>query len=255
MREVPLNIPPFKKLILLKEVSSTMDIAYKLGKLGERYVVIEAEKQSFGRGKGKRIWFSDHSSLLFSILLRGDLFYKPSLLSILASVIVKRGIVSLSGIPIKLKWPNDIIFNGKKLGGILGEDWGKFVIIGIGINVNEENFPPWLDMAISLYQITGREISKDDLLISILKEFSLSFEAFVNGSDILIKEWKKSCNILGERVKIKQGTSNKEGIIVDIAPDGALIVEAIDGRRRKIYSTEELILEGGENGERIPKTF
>jgi len=242
MKETFIYLPPFKKLIFLKEVSSTMDVAYKLGKLGERYVVIEAEKQWAGRGKGERVWFSDTSSITFSIILMGNLLYRPSLLSILAGVIVRRGIISLTGIPIRLKWPNDLLFEGRKLGGILGEDWGKFVIIGIGINVNEEDFPPWLDMAISLYQMTRRKITKDDILMSIIKEFSLSFGAFVNGSDTLIKEWKKSCDILGEKVKIKYGTSKKEGIVVDVASDGALIVEDIDGRKRKIYSTEELIL-------------
>ncbi|MGB9682549.1 MAG: biotin--[acetyl-CoA-carboxylase] ligase [bacterium] len=239
MREVPINIPPFKKIISLYRVSSTMDVAYMLGRLGERDIIVEAEEQWAGRGKGENRWFSDDNSLTFSLILDGGFIYKSSLLSILAGVMVRRGIISATGIPIKLKWPNDIIFNGKKLGGILGEDRGKFVIIGIGININQKSFPSWLDMPISLYQIIGKENRKDDILLSILREFSLGLEGFINGDERLINEWKRSCDILGKKIAGYE-IPKEEGIVIDLASDGALIVETRDGRKRRIYSTEEL---------------
>jgi|YelNatPaOPRAMG01_1025707.scaffolds.fasta_scaffold00848_27 BirA family biotin operon repressor/biotin-[acetyl-CoA-carboxylase] ligase len=245
MRELHINIPPFKKIISLSRVSSTMDVAYMLGRLGERNIVIKAEQQWAGRGKGENVWFSDDDSLTFSIILNGGFLYKPSLLPLLAGAIVKRGIISMTGIPIRLKWPNDVIFNRKKLGGILGEDWGKFIIIGIGLNINQKDFPYWLDTAISLYQIIGRDIEKDDILMSILKEFSLSLDTLVGeGITLIINEWKKSCDILGERVIVRYGLSQEEGIITEIASDGALVVELRDGREKKVYSTEELLVQG-----------
>jgi len=243
VREIQLNLTPFKKLISLDSVSSTMDVAFKISQLGERFFVVSAEEQWAGKGKGNRRWYSDRFSLSFSIAIDGKFLYRQSLLSILAGVIVKKGIVSYLGIPIELKWPNDIVFKGKKLGGILGENWNEFIIIGIGINVNNLEFPCYLESAISLRQIQGREIDKVELLKSIIKEFSLDFNLFAEGNDILIKEWKKSCTTIGERVKFKSYNNIKEGIVTDIANDGALLVSLSDGRRKKIYSSDELVTE------------
>lgn len=237
-----LNLPPFKKLISLDYVSSTMDVAFKLAKLGERFLVVSAQEQSAGRGKGGRRWYSDTLSLSFSLIIDGKLLHKPSLLSILTSVIVRRGIVSLLGLPIELKWPNDIMFKGKKLGGVLGENYDEFIIIGVGLNVNNLEFPPSLESVISLRQILGREVDKIELLKSIIGEFSSDFDTFIRGSDTLINEWKKACTTLGERVKIRSYNNIKEGIVIDIASDGALIV-SLDGRKRKIYSSDELVTE------------
>jgi len=242
MIEFPLDISPFRRIILLEDVSSTMDVAFKLAKLGERNTVILANNQWAGRGKDYRVWFSDHTSLSFSIVIDGRLLKRKPLITILASVIVRNGIISYLAVPVSLKWPNDITFKGKKLGGILGESFDDFVIVGIGINVNTVKFPPYLLNAISLKEILGRDIDKMELLISILKEFSRNYDLFVSGSEILIKEWKRACSMIGERVKFRSYNNIIEGIISDISTDGALIITT-EGRTRKVYSTDELILE------------
>lgn len=220
-----------------------MDVALKLAKLGERFVVVSADKQWSGRGKGNRVWFSNSLSLSFSLIVEGEILHKPSLLSILAGVIVKRGIISYLAIPLELKWPNDIMFKGKKLGGILGENWGDFVIIGIGLNVNNLEFPDNIKSAVSLRKILGKEIDKIELLKSIIREFSLDFEAFIRGDDSLISEWKKGCSSIGERVKVKSYNNIEDGIVVDITSEGALLV-SINGKERRIYSSDELLIEG-----------
>lgn len=242
MKELPLNLSPFKRLILLDSVSSTMDIAFRLARLGDRFVVVSANEQWSGRGKGNRVWFSNHRSLSFSLVIEGKILHKPSLLSVLSSVMVKRGIVSYLAIPVELKWPNDIMFKGKKLGGILGENWDNFAIIGIGLNVNNLEFPSGVESAVSLRQILGKEIDKMELLRSIIREFSLDFESFIKGSDSLISEWKKSCSYIGERVRFKSYNNIKEGIVIDIANDGALLV-SINGKKRRVYSSDELVTE------------
>jgi BirA family biotin operon repressor/biotin-[acetyl-CoA-carboxylase] ligase len=242
MLEFPLDIPPFRRSIFLKKASSTMDVAFKLAKLGERNIIILADSQWAGRGKDYRPWFSDETSLSFSIIIDGRPLKKRQLITLLASVIVRKGIISLLAVPISLKWPNDIIFEGKKLGGVLGENFEDFVIIGIGINVNTTDFPPYLSNAISLRKIIGREIDRMELLFSIIKEFSISFDLFINGSELLVKEWKKACSIMGERVKFRSYNNILEGIVTDVSNDGALVV-LTNGQRKKIYSTDELILE------------
>lgn len=242
MIELPLDISPFKRVVLLESVSSTMDVAFKLAKLGERDIVIVANNQWAGRGKDYRVWFSDNTSLSFSIVIDGRLLKRKPLITILASVIVRNGIISYLAVPVSLKWPNDITFKGKKLGGILGESFNDFVIVGIGINVNTVEFPPHLSNATSLKEILGREIDKIELLNSILKEFSRNYDLFISGSEILIKEWKRACSMIGERVKLRRYNNIIEGIISDVSADGALIITT-EGRRRKIYSTDELILE------------
>ncbi|MCX7796615.1 MAG: biotin--[acetyl-CoA-carboxylase] ligase [bacterium] len=243
MKELFLNLPPFKKFIFLEKVSSTMDVAFKLAKLGERNIVVLADNQWAGRGKDYKVWFSDDKSLSFSIIIDGEDLKKKPLMTILASVLVRRGIMSYLAIPVNLKWPNDIIFKGKKLGGILGENLDKFIIIGVGINVNNVKFPSYLTEAISLREIVDREIDKFELLTSIINEFSINYDLLVDGHELLIKEWKKACIMLGERVKFRSYNNILEGIITDISEDGALII-TVDGKKRKIYSTDELILEG-----------
>lgn len=243
MKKLFLNLPPFKIAILLESVSSTMDVAFKLAKLGERNIVILANNQWAGRGKDYRVWFSDDKSLSFSIIIDGKGLKKKPLTTILASVLVRRGIMSHLAIPINLKWPNDIIFKGKKLGGILGENFDDFIIVGVGINVNTINFPSYLPEAISLRQILGKEIDKMAIFTNIINEFSTNYDLLLEGDELLIKEWKKACIMLGERIKFKNYNNILEGIISDVSEDGALVI-ITDGQKKKIYSTDELILEG-----------
>ncbi|MGC8971055.1 MAG: biotin--[acetyl-CoA-carboxylase] ligase [bacterium] len=242
MIELPLDISPFRRVIILENASSTMDVAFKLAKLGERNIVVLANNQWAGRGKDYRVWFSDDTSLSFSIIIDGETLRRKQLVTILAGIIVRNGIISYLAVPVSLKWPNDITFKGKKLGGILGESFDDFVIVGIGINVNTVKFPTYLSNAISLKEILGKEIDKMELLRSILEEFSRNYDLFISGSEILIKEWKKACSMIGERVKIRSYNDIIEGVISDISLDGTLII-TIGGRKRKVYSTDELILE------------
>lgn len=242
MKELSLIASPFKKVFFLEKVSSTMDVAFKLAKMGERNIIISADNQWAGRGKDYRTWFSDDKSLSFSIIIDGKSLKKKSLVTILVSTLVRRGIISYLAVPVNLKWPNDIIFKGRKLGGILGENFNEFVIVGVGINVNTIKFPPYLTEAISLREIVGQEIDKIGLLISIIDEFSVNYNLLLEGDDLLIREWKNACIMLGERVKFRSYNNILEGIISDISDDGALII-VTDGQKRKIYSTDELILE------------
>src|SRR6516164_975719 len=147
------------------KTDSTNRVAMELGFAGEpEGAVVMAEEQTAGRGRAGRMWHSEKGTGLYvSILLRPRLApAQASLLTILAGISAQAAVQGLTGLVPELKWPNDLLLNGKKLGGILTEMHAepsavRFVIVGIGINVNQEKFPAEISgTATSLRKETGR---------------------------------------------------------------------------------------------------
>ncbi len=160
-----------QKIFFFKSIKSTMDYAKKLAEKGEpEGTVVIADYQSHGRGRFGRIWKAEpEKNILMSVILRPTIpLDKFGILSFLTSISVAEAIEKNVDVKITTKWPNDLLINGKKFCGILLEasitvESGDFVIIGIGINVNQENFPKEIqDYATSLYIETGK------LLIELL---------------------------------------------------------------------------------------
>ena len=220
------------------EVSSTMDTAKDLARKNcPDFTVAVAGRQTKGRGRLKRRWLSDDGGLYFTMVLRPDI---PVLLSsrvnFLASLTLARVLREMLQIDAAVKWPNDILVNGRKISGMLSEleaetDRVLFINIGMGINVN--NDPSVAEPgASSLKKITGREISKKMLLDRFLAEFEkrLRKAEFEN----VISEWKKYTVTLNRRVKIVTHKEVSEGLAVDVEKDGALVLELADGTRKKI---------------------
>jgi len=225
-------------IIYYPEVSSTMDTAKDLARKNcPDFTVVVAGRQTRGRGRLKRQWLSDDGGLYFTMLLRPNI---PVLLSsrvnFLASLTLARVLRELFQIDAAVKWPNDILVDGRKISGMLSEleaetDRVLFISIGMGINVN--NDPSGAEPeASSLKKITGREISKKMLLARFLAEFKkdLKIVKFEN----VISEWKKYTVTLNRRVKIVTHREVSEGLAVDVAEDGALVLELADGTRKKI---------------------
>ena len=220
------------------EVSSTMDTAKDLARKNcPDFTVVVAGRQTKGRGRLKRRWLSDDGGLYFTLVLRPDI---PVLLSsrvnFLASLTLARVLRKMLQIDAAVKWPNDILVDGRKISGMLSEleaetDRVLFIRIGMGINVN--NDPSVAEPgASSLKKITGREISKKMLLTRFLVEFEkrLRKAEFEN----VISEWKKYTVTLNRRVKIVTHKEVSEGLAVDVEEDGALVLELADGTRKKI---------------------
>ena len=220
------------------EVSSTMDTAKDLARKNcPDFTVVVAGRQTKGRGRLKRRWLSDDGGLYFTMVLRPDI---PVLLSsrvnFLASLTLARVLREMLQIDAAVKWPNDILVDGRKISGMLSEleaetDRVLFISIGMGINVN--NDPTVAEPgASSLKKITGREISKKMLLDRFLAEFEkrLRKAEFEN----VISEWKKYTVTLNRRVKIVTHKEVSEGLAVDVEEDGALVLELADGTRKKI---------------------
>jgi len=225
-------------ILYYPEVSSTMDTAKDLArKYCPDFTVVVAGRQTRGRGRLRRQWLSDDGGLYFTMVLRPEI---PVLLSsrvnFLASLTLARVLRELFQIDAAVKWPNDILVDGRKISGMLSEleaetDRLLFINIGMGINVN--NDPSGVEPgASSLKKITGREISKNMLLARFLAEFEkrLKKVEFEN----VISEWKKYTVTLNRRVKIVTHQEVSEGLAVDVEQDGALVLELTDGTRKKI---------------------
>ncbi len=226
------------KIFYYAEVPSTMDIAREMArKKCPEFTVVIAGRQTKGRGRLNRRWVSDDGGLYFTMVLRPQI---PVLLSsrvnFLASATLARTLRRMFQIEALVKWPNDILVDGRKIAGMLSEleaeaDRVLFINIGIGINVNNDASgiePP----AASLRSITGRAISRKTILSGFLDEF----EARIQKADFenVISEWKKMAVTLNHRVRIVTSAATTEGKAVDVDENGALILEQADGIRKKI---------------------
>jgi BirA family biotin operon repressor/biotin-[acetyl-CoA-carboxylase] ligase len=209
--------------------------------------VVIAETQTGGRGRLGREWDSPPGvGLYVSVVLR-PLLPPVELPQITLSTAVAavRAIRRVTGVAPGIKWPNDLLLNGKKLGGILTEmetesDRIRHVVTGLGLNVNNPNFPPELaGTAISLSQALGGSFSRVDLLQAWLEEFEKVYERFVNRgfAEILI-EWKRYTITLGREVMVRQGPRLIFGQAVDVAIDGALLIHTPDGETVRVTSGE-----------------
>jgi len=222
------------------EVGSTMDIARDLARKGcPHFTIVIAEHQTKGRGRLKRTWLSSKGGLYFTMVIRP---YLPVALSFkanfAASLVLAQILQEKYGIDAMVKWPNDLLVNGKKISGMLSEmeteaDIVSFINIGIGINVNND---PALEepKASSLIKILGREIPRKDLLSEFLDEFE---KRIVNiARDDVIAEWKKCTTTLNQHVRIVTAHEEFEGYALDVDDSGALLLKQLDGSiKRVIY--------------------
>ena len=225
-------------ILYFPEVTSTMDIAKDLARKNcPDLTVVIAGRQTKGRGRLKRRWLSDDGGLYFTMVLRPSFSVQWSFrVNFLASLTLARVIREMLQIDAKVKWPNDILVDDLKISGMLSEleaeaDRVIFISIGIGINVN--NDPSEAEPgASSLKKISGREISRKDLLTRFLEAFSDRMKNV--GFDDVISEWKKYTVTLGRQVRIVTHLEESEGLAVDVDESGALILELANGKQKKI---------------------
>ena len=220
------------------EVDSTMDIARNLArKQCPHFTVVIAGRQKKGRGRLKRNWLSSEGGLYFTIVVRPKI---PPVLSLrinfAASMILAQTLRSMFNINAMVKWPNDVLVDGKKISGILSEmeaeiDRVSFISIGIGINVNNDP-TPYEPMATSLKKILGKEIPR----IEVLKAFLHHFEDELNDADFenVVSEWKRYTETLNRHVRIVTTHEVSEGLAMDVDDNGALILKLADGSMKKI---------------------
>ncbi|MFH1773797.1 MAG: biotin--[acetyl-CoA-carboxylase] ligase [Methanobacteriota archaeon] len=222
------------------EVDSTNDIAKQLAADGapEGTVVI-SEIQRKGRGRREREWFSPKGGVWMSIILRPKVSpSRASSLTLVAGLAVAKTLSGLYNLKCKLKWPNDVLINEKKVCGVLTEisaeiDKINYVVAGIGINANIDigSFPgEFRDAATTLKNELNRDILRDELVKQLLEELEKLYKIFQKqGFSKLKEEWKKSASTIGRKVRIITDSRTIEGIARDIGENGELFVEAQEG--------------------------
>jgi len=203
---------------------------------------VVAREQTHGRGRHERVWTSPRDAgLYFSLLLRPlfDVSVWP-LTTLMAALAVSDALKESCGLHTDIKWPNDLVFDGRKLCGILAEtvetDEGIACVLGIGINLREDAYPPVLqDRATSVAGITGKAPDAEQLLPVLLEKLSRRYAQLAEekGTVAIIRDWTKvSSFATGKWVRVDTGTEVFEGTSRGLESDGALRVETSAGETK-----------------------
>lgn len=241
-----------KKLIILKSTDSTNNELKRLAALDEESgTVVVSEVQTSGRGRFGRQWESDKGGLYFSFLLRTDL--PPSniaSITLAAGYAVCLAVREYTGLDARIKWPNDIIVENRKICGILTEmaaqsDRLDYIITGIGINVNNTVFHDEIkNKASSVFLETNQNTDKSDFFRTVLTYLDRVISSFLISISIDdMDNFKKLCATLGREVSVKRGESILTGTAKDITPFGELVIETKDSRNI-IISSGEVTVQG-----------
>jgi BirA family transcriptional regulator, biotin operon repressor / biotin---[acetyl-CoA-carboxylase] ligase len=198
-----------------------------------------AELQTAGRGRLKRQWLTTDGNIAVSVVL-----YPPpeifSSLIMLTSVAVVNAIKKTAGLDCTIKWPNDILIDGRKVCGILIETCQDkkdicYAILGIGINVGLEvaNHPDIKDIAIGLSERLGKSVSREDLLIQLFNEIEGMYSDLKHGNS-LYALWKNKLGMLGKPVKVHSMDTILKGIAEGVEEDGSLMLRCNSGELKRI---------------------
>lgn len=223
-------------------VDSTNQLAKKLAYHGAAEgTIVVAEEQTGGKGRLDRKFFSPRGKgIWFSVILRPNLLPKDAPKCTLMAAVAVAEAMKRFNLQAEIKWPNDIMHDGRKLVGILTEMTGEigkisYIVIGIGINVNiaREEFPEEVqDIAASLSELTGYEISRVKLFRAVLEEFDkLYCKIHEEGFSEIFSLWRKYNITLGKNIRVISASDGKSftGKAIDLNADGALIVETKSG--------------------------
>jgi len=232
-----------REVLSYRSLGSTNQLGFRLAEAGIREgTLIVADEQTQGRGRMGRSWHSPPGlGLWTSVILRPNIppFKAPGL-SICAGLALAQTIRKLTGLDARIKWPNDCLINGLKVGGILLElsaepDRTNFVIAGIGVNVNHlpKDFPGRLSGRATSVRIEwGEEISRVKLLISFLQRFESVYLDFKKkGLCPQRRLIKRFSSLLGRKVAVRFGRERIEGLAQDIDDNGSLVIMTPKGER------------------------
>ncbi|MCL6515527.1 biotin--[acetyl-CoA-carboxylase] ligase [Alicyclobacillus sp.] len=239
--------------VWVDEIDSTNRLANAYAQSGAPHgFFVAAGRQTGGRGRRGRAWFSPAGGLWFSLVLTRPLpLRRAPELTLLASVAVRRAIAKSAQVAPDIKWPNDLLLHGRKLCGILAEiraegEMVERAVIGIGINVNipGEAFPEDLVVrATSLLAETGRTISLPALCAEVCNAFDPLYHRLVEhgeGFARVMDEWTASCATLGQWVRVDTPRGVLEGQASSVDETGALELILADGQRVRVHTGEEL---------------
>jgi len=228
-----------------REIASTNDRAIQIIQQEiHRYpLLILAQQQTAGRGRGANRWWSSKGALTFSLVLDAQAMDLPEQvwpqLSLTTGLAICEGVEDVVDCKAQLKWPNDVYLEGRKLAGILIETSGvrqKQLVIGVGMNVNNSvaQLPDVASSAISLSEY-GSRVALVDVLLGVLDRLFAHLACIGTGNDQLQSKWQQRCYLTNRYVRIDMASEQIEGICQGIDGNGALLVRS-SGRLQRCYA-------------------
>jgi len=243
-----------KTLYFFPETGSTNTLAFRLAEEGaSEGTVVIADCQTEGRGRMRRKWLSPPGSNLYtSIILRPEMGPAlASLITITAGVAVAELLSSYCPGVVHLKWPNDVLINGRKVCGILASAMTngkrtKFVVLGIGLNINmkKEDMPPDLrDFVTSLREETGGDLSRLFVAVKLFEQMGKFYHIFLNEGFAPIRDlWHDYSGVMNKYVEVACGEEVIGGRAAGVDETGALILIDGDGKKRRVIAGDALLL-------------
>ena len=232
-------------LIQFRRTTSTQAWLRDWARLGAREgLVVQALAQTAGRGRLQRSWHSPYNEGLYlSVLLRPAIpLARASHLTMLVSLAAIEACETVAGVSPAPKWPNDLLWQGRKLAGVLTElenqqDRLSYAVIGLGLNVNTDfSETPLAETAISLQQITGHSVKLPALRDAYLDALAKRYQRFLAGESP-VPAWKARLEPLGRSVRVVQpGQTSVEGVAIDVNAAGALLVQDSTGAIHTIWA-------------------
>lgn len=238
-----------RQVVYYDETDSTNVQAKAAGERGEAHgTLFVADRQTSGKGRRGRSWESPSGhSIYMTILLKPEIApVKAPMLTLVMALAVADGIQDAVGVDTQIKWPNDIVLNKKKICGILTEmsteiDYINYVVIGVGINGNQETFPEELkETATSLKMETGKQIRRSEVIAAVMARFEQYYEQFAKDQDLsgIRKAYEERLVNRDREVRILDPAGAYEAHAKGINNTGELIVELADGTEKEIYAGE-----------------
>lgn len=232
----------------MEETSSTNDDADEMAEQLENGAVIIADRQLAGKGRRGRTWLSEAGgNLYFSLLLKPDFKAdQASMLTLVMALAVAKGIEAIYDCKPQIKWPNDIVMNGRKVCGILTQmqmKAGKIghIVIGVGINVHQTKFAcEGLEYAGSLLNETGKRIEREELLAEVLYQFERLYDDFCEEGSLgfILSDYESRLVNLGNRVQVLDPKGEYQGTALGMNDKGELLVQKLDGTVEAVYAGE-----------------
>ena len=243
-----------QSIYFYEETDTTNNRARELAQEGApEGTLVVAEKQTAGRGRRGKVWESPlGTGIWMSLVLRPQIMpAEASALTLLCGLATAEAIEAETGLSAGIKWPNDILINGKKAVGILTEmdcemSEVHFVIPGIGINVNTASFPPEIaDIATSLYLECGKTVSRRRLVHKVLERLEEHYETFLRTGSFtaMLEDYRKHCITLGKEVHVL-GREPFFAEALDITPEGELLVRRADNGKEEVVFSGEVSIRG-----------
>lgn len=235
-----------RDIVYYSETDSTNTKAKDLAIKGAHEgTLIISEKQTKGRGRKSRDWFSpSRGGIYASLILRPKISPNEApKITLLTAVATAEALLFLTGLDVSIKWPNDILVKGKKIAGILTEistemDAIDYIVVGLGLNVNTGNFPGDIKKkATSVFIETGKPFPRLTLIKEYLKLYEKYYGIFKRiGFEPILTRWKEFAEIIGRRVIVEMIDKKCAGVVQDIDNDGFLILKNNNGEPYRIIS-------------------